>query len=146
MGGFLSRKFLAMSLASLTLAACASTGGGDYELTGARDQTLEMNIKRGDLIRLGPFVSTSSQCVKVGQAKIRLVTAPRGGHVSIGSRPGEVSYNEGARFAYCNGRAVAGASVEYRTRPGFAGEDHFAVHLVFADGEQRTIRVHAHVE
>ncbi len=140
------RKFLAMGLASLTLAACASTGGQDNELTGARDETLELNIRRGDFVRLGPFVSTSSQCVRVGQAKIRLVAASRGGHVSIGSRLGEISYNEGARFAYCNGRPVAGASVEYRTRPGFAGEDHFAVHLVFADGEQRTIRVHAHVE
>jgi hypothetical protein len=140
------RRFLAMGLASLTLASCASTGGQDYELTGARDQTLEVNIKRGDFVRLGPFVSTSSKCAKVGQAKIRLVTAPRGGHVSIGSRPGEISYNEGARFAYCNGRPIAGASVEYRTRPGFAGDDYFSVHLVFGDGEQRTIRVHAHVD
>lgn len=139
------RRFVAVCLASVSLAACAPTNG-DLELTGARYQTLQASIKPGDLMRLGPFVSTASNCAKVGQAKARVLSAPLGGHIAIGSRAGEVYYGDDRKFPYCNGRPTAGTSVVYTTRPGFVGDDSFAFHLAFGDGEQRTIRVNVHVE
>lgn len=140
------KRILAGLAAAGIMCAAGSAAANGELLSGDVYESVEAQVERDGSALLGPFVSTSSRCRKTADSRAWIIEAPRYGRASIIKKRGEIAFGDGAAYAHCNDRPIAGTTVRYQPMRGFVGNDSFVFTVRFSDGEVRTKRVSVHVE
>ena len=102
-------------------------------------------VAAGRTLRVDAFTAMNPDCSSQGPTTVNLVSAPRGGQVTVGR---DVDYPNYAALnvrAACDRRRVPQTTIEYRASPGFVGRDQFTVELQFPGGLARTVRYFVNV-
>ena len=86
------------------------------------------------------FAVLNPDCSVVGEPKINLVEAPRGGQISIGKEKLFPNFALLNPRSACDTHRANHTAIRYRSVPGFVGSDYFTVELVLPSGLARKER------
>jgi hypothetical protein len=92
----------------------------------------------GQLLRLAHFAAVNPDCSPAGATHVRIVGQPRNGRLSQGRATDFTSGFHGA-YAACNSQRVAGTTVSYIARKGYAGPDAAKLLVVYPSGNTRQV-------
>lgn len=98
-------------------------------------------VRSGALAPMGFHYYLEDGCRSPGPVAINLVTAPRNGEISEGTRSAHPSYGAGSHLAACSRIRVRGTEVYYRSVPGYTGPDSYVVERVFPNGDAQRFRI-----
>jgi hypothetical protein len=96
--------------------------------------TLTRFVPSGEPRTIGFFTALNPDCTSNGPVVIRLLVPPDNGEVALEQGEMFTSYARENVRAPCNLKRSPGATVTYKSRPEFKGEDAFRCLIMYPDG------------
>ncbi|PWB92920.1 hypothetical protein [Methylosinus sporium] len=110
----------ALALAGCNVGPQVSFANGGSEILIRREAT----VASGALVRLHTLSNNiDPDCSSIRRADVRVAREPQHGRLTIVRSVVYPGFSPGNPRAHCNGKGTQGAKVEYRSTPGFQGED-----------------------
>lgn len=100
----------------------------------------------GARVHVVGVLDLAADCSSLGEATMRLASAPVHGGVSIEHGLFHSNYPVGNQRYACNLTPTPGVTAFYRSEPGYVGEDEFALEVFTPDGRSGTLRYHLDVK
>lgn len=139
-------SFALGAVALTALAGCAPQGTVVSRVGTAVTTNERLSVASDGELRVGFYLGTiRDDCSQVGKASIRPTVEPVHGRLVMRAAtdvPRLVAAPNTAR-AKCAGKTYPGTLVTYKPRPGYTGDDQFAIDVIWPTGVsvQRTISV-----
>jgi hypothetical protein len=122
------------NLAALALTGCVSQSQAPHATTYGYQQS----VASGHVSNMGDYNTVSGDGVRSCHLQplptIRIIAQPAHGEVLVTTGNRVLHASPDGPLAYCNGRQFASRIVQYRSTPGYRGEDYLSYAVTFADG------------
>ena len=102
-------------------------------------------VAAGRTLRVDAYTAMNPDCSSRGPTTVNLLSAPRGGQITVGRAYEYPNYVAANVRSACDRRRVAQTTLDYRASPDFVGQDQFTVELQFPGGIARTVRYFVNV-
>ena len=107
--------------------------------TGARGAATQLRtVASGTNQQIGFFDFVNPDCTPGALPVVRLLKAPRNGHVSIKEEADYPGFSKDNQRYPCNLHKTPGVALFYVSNPGYVGEESFAVETFFPYGGYTT--------
>ena len=141
------KRFFGLFVAAMTLAGCnASPPTAPVFVDGQRLVNRQVVAVSGQPVRVAFATSLNPDCSVQGEVTPRLTTAPEHGTLTFVKTTDFAHYLEPNPRTACNTKRVEGVRVEYRSAPGYLGDDQVVYDMFFPGGQSNHVTAHITVK